>query len=101
MSVAENDTERLWVVEFYAHVCPHCQHFAPVWKGVADELNKGGMVTDLFGSPLSHINDKTYDYGNLWGVVVSAPGMKSLPFLVIGLTVPFLVKKVIKLGTRL
>ena len=44
MSVAENDTERLWVVEFYAHVCPHCQHFAPVWKGVADELNKGGTV---------------------------------------------------------
>lgn len=35
---------------------------------------KGGEVTDLFGTPLMHKDDQTYDYGNLWGVIASAAG---------------------------
>lgn len=27
---------RLWVVEFYAPWCPHCQHFAPIFSAAAE-----------------------------------------------------------------
>jgi len=36
----------------------------------------GGKVTDFFGSPLVHVADDRYDYGNLWGVVASSKGME-------------------------
>lgn len=49
------------------------------WDTCAPEalLNAmGGKVTDFFGSPLVHKDDKRYNYGNLWGVVASAKGME-------------------------
>lgn len=51
------------------------------WDTCAPEplLNAdGGKVTDFFGSPLVHKADKRYDYGNLWGVVVSSKGMEEV-----------------------
>ncbi|CAB9527927.1 3'(2'),5'-bisphosphate nucleotidase 1 [Seminavis robusta] len=38
----------------------------------------GGKITDMFGSPLVHKDDKRYDYGNRWGVVASASGMEAV-----------------------
>ena len=29
---------KIWIVEFYAHWCGHCQRFAPKWKKVADKF---------------------------------------------------------------
>ena len=29
---------KIWVVEFYAHWCGHCQRFAPTWKNVANHF---------------------------------------------------------------
>ena len=31
--------ERIWVVEFYAHWCGHCQRFSPTWKNLAKEFD--------------------------------------------------------------
>ena len=39
------DSGKLWVVEFYAHWCGHCQRFAPQWKEVAKQF-KGMLVVD-------------------------------------------------------
>lgn len=33
---------KIWVVEFYAHWCGHCQKFAKVWKKIADEFQGKG-----------------------------------------------------------
>ena len=36
-----NDIEKsgkIWIVEFYAHWCGHCQRFAPKWKMVAKKF---------------------------------------------------------------
>ena len=38
--------ERLWVVEFYAHWCGHCQRFSPTWKNLAKEFD-GKSIFDL------------------------------------------------------
>ena len=29
---------RLWVVEFYAHWCGHCQRFVPTWVAMAERF---------------------------------------------------------------
>ena len=39
------DSGQIWVVEFYAHWCGHCQRFAPQWKEVAKQF-KGMLVLD-------------------------------------------------------
>lgn len=39
------DSGQIWVVEFYAHWCGHCQRFAPQWKEVAKQF-KGMLVVD-------------------------------------------------------
>ena len=31
-------SQQIWVVEFYAHWCGHCQKFAKVWKKIAEEF---------------------------------------------------------------
>ena len=33
------DSGKIWIVEFYAHWCGHCQRFAPVWKKVAEKFS--------------------------------------------------------------
>lgn len=51
------------------------------WDTCAPEavLNAiGGKVTDFFGSPLVHKDDKRYNYGNLWGVIASSKGMEEI-----------------------
>ena len=30
------DSEDLWIVEFYAHWCGHCQRFAPTWQALSN-----------------------------------------------------------------
>ena len=37
---------KIWIVEFYAHWCGHCQRFAPVWKKVAKKFS-GKLQTCL------------------------------------------------------
>ena len=37
---------QIWVVEFYAHWCGHCQRFAPQWKEVAKQF-KGMLFVDF------------------------------------------------------
>ena len=32
------DSQDLWIVEFYAHWCGHCQRFAPNWISLADRF---------------------------------------------------------------
>ena len=32
------DSGKIWILEFYAHWCGHCQRFAPVWKKVAKKF---------------------------------------------------------------
>ena len=32
------NSDKLWVVEFYAHWCGHCQRFAPTWIKVAENF---------------------------------------------------------------
>ena len=32
------NSQQIWVVEFYAHWCGHCQKFAKVWKKIAEEF---------------------------------------------------------------
>ena len=39
------DSGQIWVVEFYAHWCGHCQRFAPQWKEVAKQF-KGIQFVD-------------------------------------------------------
>ena len=39
------DSGQIWVVEFYAHWCGHCQRFAPQWKEVAKQF-AGMLVVD-------------------------------------------------------
>ena len=41
MTEALNSTHRVWAVEYYAHVCPHCQAYAKIWKEVANKLQGG------------------------------------------------------------
>ena len=30
------NSPKLWIVQFYAHWCGHCQRFAPIWKKSAN-----------------------------------------------------------------
>ena len=30
------NSPQLWIVQFYAHWCGHCQRFAPIWKETAN-----------------------------------------------------------------
>ena len=30
------NSPQLWIVQFYAHWCGHCQRFAPIWKKTAN-----------------------------------------------------------------
>ena len=32
------NSPHLWIVQFYAHWCGHCQRFAPAWKKVAEKF---------------------------------------------------------------
>ena len=32
------NSPQLWIVQFYAHWCGHCQRFAPTWKNVANHF---------------------------------------------------------------
>ena len=32
------NSEYLWIVEFYAHWCGHCQRFAPVWAELSRQF---------------------------------------------------------------
>ena len=34
----QNTQKQIWVVEFYAHWCGHCQKFAKIWKKIAEEF---------------------------------------------------------------
>lgn len=33
------NSQHVWVIEFYAHWCGHCQKFARVWKKIAEEMH--------------------------------------------------------------
>lgn len=33
-----NNTNSIWLIDYYAPWCPHCQHFAPVWQAIADHF---------------------------------------------------------------
>lgn len=35
---SDDDKPKVWVVEFYAHWCGHCQRFVKTWVAVADKL---------------------------------------------------------------
>jgi hypothetical protein len=35
----------IWVIEFYAHWCGHCQKFANTWKKIANEMQ--GMANNF------------------------------------------------------
>ena len=48
MDASINDIEesgKIWIVEFYAHWCGHCQRFAPKWKKVAKKFK--GKINEL------------------------------------------------------
>jgi thioredoxin-like negative regulator of GroEL len=32
------NSQQIWVVEFYAHWCGHCQKFVKIWKKIAEEF---------------------------------------------------------------
>ena len=32
------NSPQLWIVQFYAHWCGHCQRFAPIWKKTANHF---------------------------------------------------------------
>lgn len=34
--ILKSPTKRAWVVDFYAHWCGHCKHFAPIWEKTAE-----------------------------------------------------------------
>ena len=41
------ESGKIWIVEFYAHWCGHCQRFAPKWKQVATKFK--GMLNKKQG----------------------------------------------------
>ena len=42
------ESGKIWIVEFYAHWCGHCQRFAPKWKKVASKFKgiKNAIIKD-------------------------------------------------------
>ena len=41
------DSQDLWIVEFYAHWCGHCQRFAPNWISLADRFKGPYFISVL------------------------------------------------------
>ena len=44
---ALEDTSQLWIIEFYASWCGHCQHFAPVIRKWSDDIQNWGRMVSI------------------------------------------------------
>ncbi len=42
--MVETNKDQVWIVDFYAPWCPHCQQFAPEWEQVAEHYASSPKV---------------------------------------------------------
>ena len=49
------NSEYLWIVEFYAHWCGHCQRFAPVWVELARQFEGTYVLASILATQVRGI----------------------------------------------